>query len=70
MQTVNKMKNDAKGGGPGLVGRLQNRTNRIKNMLGNSFEPEGKLVEGIRDEDPEKGTEERKKRLEKSVDTK
>ena len=33
--------------------------------VGNSFEPEGKLVEGIRDEDPEKGTEERKKRLEK-----
>ena len=40
---------------------------RIKliRTLGNSFEPEGKLVEGIRDEDPEKGTEERKKRLEK-----
>ena len=64
MQTVNKMKNDAKSG-TGLAGRLQNRTNRINKALGNSFEPEGKLVEGIRDEDPEKGTEERKKRLEK-----
>ena len=64
MQTVNKMKKDAKSG-TGLAGRLQNRTNRINKALGNSFEPEGKLVEGIRDEDPEKGTEERKKRLEK-----
>ena len=64
MQTVNKMKNDAKSG-KGLAGRLQNRTNTINKALGNSFEPEGKLVEGIRDEDPEKGTEERKKRLEK-----
>ena len=64
MQTVNKMKNDAKSG-KGLAGRLQNRTNQINKALGNSFEPEGKLVEGIRDEDPEKGTEERKKRLEK-----
>ena len=64
MQTVNKMKNDAKSG-TGLAGRLQNRTNQINKALGNSFEPEGKLVEGIRDEDPEKGTEERKKRLEK-----
>ena len=64
LQTVNKMKNDAKSG-TGLAGRLQNRTNQINKALGNSFEPEGKLVEGIRDEDPEKGTEERKKRLEK-----
>ncbi len=29
------------------------------------FEPEGKLLEGIRDNDPEKGTKERKARLEK-----
>lgn len=29
------------------------------------FQPEGELVEGIRDKDPEKGTEERKERLEK-----
>ena len=64
MQTVNKMKNDAKSG-KGLAGRLQNRTNTINKALGNSFEPEGELVEGIRDKDPEKGTEERKKRLEK-----
>ena len=64
MQTVNKMRNDAKSG-TGLAGRLQNRKNQINKALGNSFEPEGKLVEGIRDEDPEKGTEERKKRLEK-----
>ena len=64
MQTVNKMKNDAKSG-KGLAGRLQNRTNKINKALGNSFEPEGELVEGIRDKDPEKGTEERKKRLEK-----
>ena len=64
MQTVNKMKNDAKSG-TGLAGRLQNRTNKINKALGNSFEPEGELVEGIRDKDPEKGTEERKKRLEK-----
>ena len=64
MQTVNKMKNDAKSG-TGLAGRLQNRTNTINKALGNSFEPEGELVEGIRDKDPEKGTEERKKRLEK-----
>ena len=58
------MRNDAKSG-TGLAGRLQNRKNQINKALGNSFEPEGKLVEGIRDEDPEKGTEERKKRLEK-----
>ena len=64
MQTVNKMKNDAKSG-KGFAGRLQNRTNTINKALGNSFEPEGELVEGIRDKDPEKGTEERKKRLEK-----
>jgi hypothetical protein len=36
-----------------------------KRYLGLSYEPEGGLVEGIRDEDAEKGTEERKKRLEK-----
>ena len=36
-----------------------------KRYLGLSYEPEGGLVEGIRDKDPEKGTEERKKRLEK-----
>ena len=45
MQTVNKMKNDAKSG-TGLAGRLQNRTNRINKALGNSFEPEGEMVEG------------------------
>ena len=37
-----------------------------KNQAGmEAVQPEGGLVEGIRDEDPEKGTEERKKRLEK-----
>ena len=37
-----------------------------KNQAGmEAVQPEGELVEGIRDEDPEKGTEERKKRLEK-----
>ena len=45
MQTVNKMKNDAKSG-TGLAGRLQNRTNKINKALGNSFEPEGEMVEG------------------------
>ena len=45
MQTVNKMKNDAKSG-KGLAGRLQNRTNTINKALGNSFEPEGEMVEG------------------------
>ena len=44
MQTVNKMKNDAKSG-KGLAGRLQNRTNTINKALGNSFEPEGEMVE-------------------------
>jgi len=44
MQTVNKMKNDAKSG-TGLAGRLQNRTNTINKALGNSFEPEGEMVE-------------------------
>jgi len=36
-----------------------------KRYLGLSYEPEGGLVEGIRDKDPEKGTKERKERLEK-----
>jgi len=44
MQTVNKMKNDAKSG-KGLAGRLQNRTDRINKALGNSYEPEGEMVE-------------------------
>lgn len=57
----------SKGGGPvNRVGAaIGDRNMRLKNMLNQSHDPEGKLVEGIRDEDPEKGTEERKKRLEK-----
>jgi len=55
--------------GGGLVNRvgasMGDRNMRLKNMLNQSHELEGGLVEGIRDEDPEKGTEERKKRLEK-----
>ena len=62
----------SKGGGPvNRVGAaIGDRNMRLKNMLNQSNDPEGELVEGIRDKDPEKGTEERKKRLEKSVDTK
>ena len=60
MQTVNKFKKDAEQG-TGLAGRLKKRNQ----MLSQGTELDGKLVEGIRDEDPEKGTEERKKRLEK-----
>ena len=45
MQTVNKIKKDAKSG-TGLAGKLQNRTNTINKALGNSFEPEGEMVEG------------------------
>ena len=60
MQTVNKLKKDADQG-TGLMGRIKKRNQ----MLNQGTELDGKLVEGIRDEDPEKGTEERKKRLEK-----
>jgi hypothetical protein len=60
MQTVNKFKKDAEQG-TGLAGRLKKRNQ----MLSQGTELDGKLVEGIRDEDSEKGTEERKKRLEK-----
>ena len=57
----------SKGGGPvNRVGAaIGDRNMRLKNMLNQSNDPEGELVEGIRDKDPEKGTEERKKRLEK-----
>ena len=57
----------SKGGGPvNRVGAsIGDRNMRLKNMLNQSHDPEGELVEGIRDKDPEKGTEERKKRLEK-----
>ena len=56
----------SKGGGPvNRVGVIGDRNMRLKNMLNQSNDPEGELVEGIRDKDPEKGTEERKKRLEK-----
>ena len=65
---------DGKPGGvnaPRTVGptgaKIYNSVRGLKKRigLGDDYQPEGKLLEGIRDKDSEKGTKERKERLEK-----
>ena len=45
IQTIRKIKNDAKSRKPNTIGgTLQNRTNRLNQMMNQSYEPEGEQI--------------------------
>ena len=57
IQTVNKIKNDAKSGKKGTTGgTLQNRTNKINSLLNNSSEVQGDDLQEITTKDTKSGT--------------